>query len=172
VHYQTYLKTPTICTDCTTPLFYVLAPTCFGSSLPSSGSLLDPPELLEIQIGWVVYHIMCGYVTCVPGCCGSVTPLFYILAPTCFGSSLPLSGSFLDPSELLEIQIGQVVYHITCDYVTCVPDCCGSITPLFYILASTCFGSSLPSSGSLLDSPDLLDIQIGWVVVPCVVFLN
>jgi hypothetical protein len=27
--------------------FYVLAPTCFGSSLPSSGSLLDPPELLE-----------------------------------------------------------------------------------------------------------------------------
>jgi hypothetical protein len=28
-------------------LFYVLAPTCFSSSLPSSGSLLDPPELLE-----------------------------------------------------------------------------------------------------------------------------
>jgi hypothetical protein len=27
--------------------FYVLAPTCFGSSLPSSGSLLDPSELLE-----------------------------------------------------------------------------------------------------------------------------
>jgi hypothetical protein len=27
--------------------FYVLAPTCFGRSLPSSGSLLDPPELLE-----------------------------------------------------------------------------------------------------------------------------
>jgi hypothetical protein len=27
--------------------FYVLAPTCFGSSLPSSGSLSDPPELLE-----------------------------------------------------------------------------------------------------------------------------
>jgi hypothetical protein len=27
--------------------FYVLAPTCFGSNLPSSGSLLDPPELLE-----------------------------------------------------------------------------------------------------------------------------
>jgi hypothetical protein len=30
------------------------------------------------------------------------TPLFYILAPTCFGGSLPSSGSFLDPSELLE----------------------------------------------------------------------
>jgi hypothetical protein len=27
--------------------FYVLASTCFGSSLPSSGSLLDHPELLE-----------------------------------------------------------------------------------------------------------------------------
>jgi hypothetical protein len=57
---------------CTTPLFYILAPTCFGSSLPSSGSLLDPPELLEIQIEWVVYHIMCGYVTCVLDCRGSV----------------------------------------------------------------------------------------------------
>jgi hypothetical protein len=49
---------------CTTPLFYILAPTCFGSSLPSSGSFLDPSELLEIQIEWVVYHIMFGYVAC------------------------------------------------------------------------------------------------------------
>jgi hypothetical protein len=40
---------------CTTPLFYILAPTCFGIILPSSGSLLDPSELLEIQIDWVVY---------------------------------------------------------------------------------------------------------------------
>jgi hypothetical protein len=40
--------------------------TCFGSSLPSSGSFLDPSELLEIQIEWVVYHIMCGYMACVP----------------------------------------------------------------------------------------------------------
>jgi hypothetical protein len=78
---------------CTNPLF-VLAPTCFGSSLPSSGSLLDPPELPEIQIEWVVYHIMCGYVVCVPDC-----------HPTCFDSSLPSSGSFLDPLELLEMQI-------------------------------------------------------------------
>jgi hypothetical protein len=61
-----------ICTDCTTSLFYVLAPTCFGSSLPSSGSLLDPPELLEIQMGRVVYHITYGYVNCVPDCRGSV----------------------------------------------------------------------------------------------------
>jgi hypothetical protein len=56
---------------CTTPLFYILAPTCFGSSLPSSGNFLDPTELLEIQIEWAVYHIMCGYVACVPECCGS-----------------------------------------------------------------------------------------------------
>jgi hypothetical protein len=35
---------------CTTPLFYILAPTCFGSSLTSSGSFLDPSELFEIQI--------------------------------------------------------------------------------------------------------------------------
>jgi hypothetical protein len=51
---------------CTTPLFYILAPTFFSSSLPSSGSFLDPSELLEIQIEWVVYHTMCGYVACVP----------------------------------------------------------------------------------------------------------
>jgi hypothetical protein len=41
---------------CSIPLFYILAPTCFGSSLPSSGSFLDPSELPEIQIEWVVYH--------------------------------------------------------------------------------------------------------------------
>jgi hypothetical protein len=34
------------------PLLYS---TCFGSNLPSSGSFLDPSELLEIQIEWVVY---------------------------------------------------------------------------------------------------------------------
>jgi hypothetical protein len=57
--------------SCTTPLFYILFPTCFGSSLPSPGSFLDPSELLEIQIEWVVYDIMCGYVACVPDCRGS-----------------------------------------------------------------------------------------------------
>jgi hypothetical protein len=55
---------------CNTPLFYVLAATCFGSSLPSSGSFLDPSELLEIQIEWVLNHTMCGYVACVPDCRG------------------------------------------------------------------------------------------------------
>jgi hypothetical protein len=49
---------------CTTPLFCVLAPTCFGNSLPSSGTFLNPSELLEIQIRLVVYHIMCSCVTC------------------------------------------------------------------------------------------------------------
>jgi hypothetical protein len=34
----------------------------WASSLPSSGSFLDPSELFEIQIEWVVYHIMCGYL--------------------------------------------------------------------------------------------------------------
>jgi hypothetical protein len=33
------------------------------------------------------------------------TPLFKIQAPTCFGSSLPLSESFLDPPQLLEMLI-------------------------------------------------------------------
>jgi hypothetical protein len=41
---------------CTTPLFYIPAPTYFSSSQPSSGSFLDPSELLEIQIDWEVYH--------------------------------------------------------------------------------------------------------------------
>jgi hypothetical protein len=47
-------------------LFYILAPTCFAFNLPSSGSFLDSSKLLEIQIEWVVYHITCGYVACVP----------------------------------------------------------------------------------------------------------
>jgi hypothetical protein len=63
---------------CTTPLFYILDPTCFGISLPSLGSFLDPSELLEMKIEWVVYHIMCGYVVCVPDCHDSV----------CFASQL------------------------------------------------------------------------------------
>jgi hypothetical protein len=56
---------------CTTPLSYILDPTSFGSSLPSSGSFLDSSELLEIQIEWMVYHIMCGYVNCVSDCRGT-----------------------------------------------------------------------------------------------------
>jgi hypothetical protein len=44
---------------CTTPLFYIMVFTCFGSNLPSSGSFLDHCKLLEIQIEWVVYYVIC-----------------------------------------------------------------------------------------------------------------
>jgi hypothetical protein len=48
-------------------------------------------------------------------------PLLYILAPTCFGSSLPSSGSFFNPSELLEIQIETTTIrhtgHVTTHYM-------------------------------------------------------
>jgi hypothetical protein len=55
-----------------TPTLKHMATTCFGSSLSSSGRFLDPSELLEIQVEWVVYHMMCGYVACVPDCRGSI----------------------------------------------------------------------------------------------------
>jgi hypothetical protein len=72
---------------CTIPLFYVLAPTCFGSSLPSSGSFLDPFELLEKQIEWVLYHILCGYVVCVPDCRGFVCCASQLSAYTVISSA-------------------------------------------------------------------------------------
>jgi hypothetical protein len=37
----------------------------------------------------------------------------YMLAPTCFGSSLPSSGSFWIRLSYVKIQIDMVVYHIT-----------------------------------------------------------
>jgi hypothetical protein len=37
---------------------YMLAPTCFGSSLPSSGSFWIRLSYMKIQIDMVVYHIM------------------------------------------------------------------------------------------------------------------
>jgi hypothetical protein len=43
---------------CTTALFYILAPTCFGSSLPSSGSFWIRLSYMKIQIDLVVYHTM------------------------------------------------------------------------------------------------------------------
>jgi hypothetical protein len=36
----------------------------------------------------------------------------YMLAPTCFGSSLPYSGSFWIRLSYVKIQIGMVVYHV------------------------------------------------------------
>jgi hypothetical protein len=43
---------------CTTVLFYMLAPTCFGSSRPSSGSFWIRLELRENTDDKLVYHIM------------------------------------------------------------------------------------------------------------------
>jgi hypothetical protein len=43
---------------CTTALFYIQAPTCFGSRLPSSGSFWIRLSYMKIQIDLVVYHIM------------------------------------------------------------------------------------------------------------------
>jgi hypothetical protein len=46
----------------TTPLFCVLAPTCFGCKVPSSGSLLDPSELHEIQVElYQVFDVRTAY---------------------------------------------------------------------------------------------------------------
>jgi hypothetical protein len=43
---------------CTTALFYILAPTCFDSSLPSSGSFWIHLSYMKIQIDLVVYNVM------------------------------------------------------------------------------------------------------------------
>jgi hypothetical protein len=43
---------------CTIVLFYMLAPTCFGSSQPSSESFWIRLSYVIIQIDMVVYHIM------------------------------------------------------------------------------------------------------------------
>jgi hypothetical protein len=43
---------------CTTALYYMLPPTCFGSSLPSSWSFWIRLSYAKLQIDMVVYHIM------------------------------------------------------------------------------------------------------------------
>jgi hypothetical protein len=43
---------------CTTALFYTLAPTYFGSSLPSSGSFWIRLSYMKMQVDLVVNHIM------------------------------------------------------------------------------------------------------------------
>jgi hypothetical protein len=43
---------------CITALFYMLAPTCFGSRLPSSGRSWIRLSYMKIQIDLVVHHIM------------------------------------------------------------------------------------------------------------------
>jgi hypothetical protein len=60
----------------------VLAPTCFGSNLSSSGSWLDPPELIE-NTNWGLVR---GYVVTWPVCrtirhTGHVTTRYMIYQP-------------------------------------------------------------------------------------------
>jgi hypothetical protein len=43
--------------------------------------LLDPPELREIQIGWVVYHMMGGYVACGHTSC-DIPPIRFVFQVT------------------------------------------------------------------------------------------
>jgi hypothetical protein len=79
----------------TTPLFYVLAPTCFDSSLPSSGSILNPSELLEIQIEWLVYL---KYI--------SVTYLRYTTHSICISGNLDGSKTLPDNGRPLPKHVG------------------------------------------------------------------
>jgi hypothetical protein len=69
-----------------------------------------------------VQHLLLSFVTQME--CG-INKQHYALnyITSCFDSSLPSSGSFLDPCELLE-QIGGISYKV---YVACVPECCGSV---------------------------------------------
>jgi hypothetical protein len=101
---------------CTTPLFYAPAPTCLGSCLPLSGSFLDPSELLEIQIEWVVYHIMCGYVACVLECRGSDGTHYHILCDItthsiCISSNSCGSKKLPDDGRLLPKYVGASIYN-------------------------------------------------------------
>jgi hypothetical protein len=93
-----------------------VAPTCFGSSLPSSWSFLDPSELLEIPIEWVVYHIMCGYVTSVLDCrdfvsCASQLSayahiIWYTSHSICISSNSEGSKKLPDDGRLLPKHVG------------------------------------------------------------------
>jgi hypothetical protein len=137
---------------CTTPLFYTLAPTCFGSSLPSSGSFLDASELLEIQTEFVVYHIMCGYVACVLECRGSVCCVLECPGSVC--CVLECRGSVCC---VLECR-GSVCCVLECrGSVCCVLECCGSVCCVLECRGSVC--CVLECCGSVCWS----------VVVPCVV---
>jgi hypothetical protein len=76
----------------------------------------------------IIKTIIIIYVTKTTNTCTELHHfLFNMQTPTYFGSGLPSSGSFLDSSELLEMQIEWVVYNIMYVYVDCVPECCGSL---------------------------------------------
>jgi hypothetical protein len=87
-----------------------------------------------------------------------ITSLFNIQAPTCFGSRVPFSGSFLDPCELLKKQNNYVVNHIMYHkcYVACVPVCCGG----WFLLALSPGGlASVPTSLALpYLSPNIITV--------------
>jgi hypothetical protein len=65
------------------------------------------------KIQWVTKRLSLMFVSCTTRrsrnnqqyTLNCITPSFNILAPTYFSSSLPSSRSFLDPSELLKLQI-------------------------------------------------------------------
>jgi hypothetical protein len=101
--------------DCATPLFNIQAPTCFSSSLPSSGSFLDPSELLEIQIELVVCHIMYVYVTCVLECCGSICCASQLRwLPSCAGKHIKWnhrSKKLPDDGRLLLKYVGACILN-------------------------------------------------------------
>jgi hypothetical protein len=108
---------PTLCTELYHYLYSIYWLLHVSAvDLPSSGSFLDLFELLEIQMELVDKQYALIYTT----------PLYYVLAPTCFGSSLPSSRSFLDRSELLEIQIE---WWYIIQYTVTLPVCCSVVVP-------------------------------------------
>jgi hypothetical protein len=79
--------------NCTTSSFNILAPTCFGSSLPSSGSFRIRLSYMKRQIDFVVYYIMYGYVVCVRVCwCSNTRPSCANLRPKRVGASILNKG--------------------------------------------------------------------------------
>jgi hypothetical protein len=68
--------------------FYVLASTCFGSSLPSSRSLLDPPELLE-NANW---GFGISYNVWLRGLCAELSWFCVLCVPTQVTQEDPISS--------------------------------------------------------------------------------
>jgi hypothetical protein len=65
---------------CTTALFYILAPTCCGSSQPSSGSFWIRLSYIKIQIDLVVYsRVLVKW----PVCRSVVVQRHFGTKPTC-----------------------------------------------------------------------------------------
>jgi hypothetical protein len=124
-----------------------------------------------------------------------ITPLFYILAPTCFGSSLPSSGIFLiifrlipytyylymNISILLFYHLVHVIYIINFYYILihcssccyCIHSICFILHKMLYILIllpviyfryttqSICISSNSEGSKKLPDDGRLLPKHVG-----------